>query len=324
MEFEQIHIKKKYKCQIEEYIKTLTLSDSKIISKNNTEFKTEFKTGATLGVVKKIHNHKIDNGENIYLIEFKNYKGKMWVKESETNCEITLNNYWNSRGKNTTYCFCRVSSKQQVGPSHVSIDVQAKELYSFAKTHRPNDRIKIVKVSTSAYKNIPDVLIDISESAKNNDSILVYRVDRLSRNIVKYLNWLENLKNKGVKIFSMSENISYSNNQLNFIQLIIDAQRESFNISRRVKSSLKRRRERGDECLGCLRYGKKYKRMEKNGRLIIVDDSLEKKIIQTIKDLKKKKKYSIQKIVSSLESLGLRKRGRKWTEAMVKYAIKKY
>ena len=83
-------------------------------------------------------------------------------------------------------------------------------------------------------------------------------VDRLSRNIIAYLSWLEDLDQRGVKIVAHSEGLTYADNKLSFIQGVVDAQKEAALLGERVKKSYERKRERGDERVGGLPYGKKY------------------------------------------------------------------
>ena len=159
----------------------------------------------------------------------------------------------------------------------------------------------------------------VGNCANKGDSMWVWRVDRLSRNIVTYLEWLENLHKKGVEINAYSEKLNYGSNKLDFIQKIVDAQKESHAIGQRVRLSYKRKRERGDEAIGGLPYGKKYQRImnvdnTKILRKVVRINTEENKIIQFIRS----NRMNDHKMVDHLNKKGITKRGRKWTVGMVK------
>lgn len=260
--------------------------------------------------VDKITKHRIDaNGEYHFYIKFKGSKFE-WIKDSDTDCEQSIINYKNIP---TVYVFCRVSTKGQIGEDHVSLDAQESELLKMANERYPEHRVKSYKISASAYKSIPDVLQMIGEVAQKGSHILIYRVDRLSRNIVKYLGWLEDLNDRGVGIHAFANKISYDVDKLVFIQSVLDSQKESALISDRIKMSIKKRKERGDEGVGNLVYGKKYFRNVDGGKLVIVDNIDEKKTIDYIKQSKK----SSALVASLLNKKGLKKRGKKWSLNMI-------
>ena len=265
--------------------------------------------------VKNILQHKIINGKHIFQIQWKD-NAKDWVHDNNTNCEKLISEYRKKKGIKTVYNFCRVSTKNQVGVEHVSLDLQESKIKSFSEQKfGENCRNKIYKISLSAYKNVPKQLRIIGEACISGDWIFIWRVDRLSRNIVKYLSWLEELNNRGVNIYSVSENISYRENKTEFIQTILDAQKESELISKRIKSSIERRIERGDEYIGRLPYGKKYYR-NKNGVLKVVVDKYQQQIIKIIKKMKSEK--STREIANYLNNNNIFKYKKKWNRVMIK------
>jgi len=175
------------------------------------------------------------------------------------------------------------------------------------------DRVKIIKISKSAYKNVPSELIDISDNVNYGDMLAVYRIDRLSRNIIKFLNELENIHNKGTDIYSVSDEMFYKDDKLEFIQRIVNAQKESQMISKRVKTSNKFKRKVLKHRIGSLPYGKKYGKNSLTGKQEIVNNLDE---IKTIKFIHKQKGYN-NDIANLLNYDGNKKRGRFWSAAMV-------
>lgn len=269
--------------------------------------------------VKKIINHSVINNKYYWKIKWKDNSINN-VLDSDTNCEKLISKYRENKNIQTRYCFCRVSTKNQVGENHVSLDAQESEITKFSKEKFGSvARHKVYKISSSAYKRIPRQLQIIGDACIKGDSIFIYRVDRLSRNIVKYLAFLEDLNERGVEIYSVSEKISYKDNKTEFIQTILDAQKESELIGKRIKMSIKRRRERGDQFIGRLPYGKKYKR-NKKGVLIIVNNLEEQKIISLIKSMRDRK---INKICEHLNNNNLLKYNKKrWNKIMIKRILR--
>ena len=265
--------------------------------------------------VSSIMDHAIDPVSGLYTFRIKFVDRKSeWIRDVDTNCERSISAYCSSKGIKTVYVFCRVSSKGQIGENHVSLDAQEGELAKMAKEKFPEHRVKVYKISASAYKDIPDCLKMIGEAAEMcaGSQIIIYRVDRLSRNIVKYLSWMENLNNKKVGIHSFADKISYDTDKLVFIQKVLDSQKESALIGERIKMSIKKRKERGDECIGGVAYGKKCRRTE-TGKLVVVANEEELSVIDYIKS---SKAPSIT-VASILNKKGLKKKGRSWSKKMV-------
>lgn len=262
--------------------------------------------------VRSIKDHKVEADVWSFLVGFKDRTSE-WIKDEDTDCEILISKYLHDKNISTSYCFCRVSTKQQAGDTNVSLDAQADALIKVAKKNYCS-RVKVLKISGSAYKNIPSKLQDIGNAANYGDSILVYRVDRLCRNLPKYFSFLEGLSEKGVTIYSHSDKMTYSSNNSDFFQSIINAQKESELIGKRVKMSISRRIERGDEGIGSLQYGKMYLR-DSSGVLRVVDNDKEMDIVKLILSNRGK---SAKIVAGGLNKKGIKKKGRKWTASMVR------
>lgn len=238
--------------------------------------------------VLRVRDHAFANGKYRFLIEFKGYPDRQdwsFVDDDECFCESAIQDYFRSRGMriNTVHCFARVSTKGQSGPMHVSLETQERRIKETARAKwGANIRIKMHKISCSAYKGIPTQLEQITENMVAGDILAVYRIDRLSRNIVKFLSYLEDLDQKGIRIFSCEEGIWYNNNRLDFIQGIVNANRESEMLGRRVRESVKFRRERGDY-IGTAPFGYKKIRDEATGRVLLVSNIEEKAVLDDLR-----------------------------------------
>jgi len=272
--------------------------------------------------VSKIHNHRISiDGDWQFEVGWKGFRTREWVNDVDCKCEVEIANYLREKNIHTAYLFCRVSTADQATAVNVSLKAQELEL-RFAVSSLPEfTRFKVYSISKSAYKNISPALAQIGYACLPGDGIFVWRVDRLSRNIVKYLDWLEDLNDRGVLIYSHQEKLTYSEKKLEFLQAVLDAQKESSLLGERVKMSYRLKRQRGDEKVGNLPYGKKYFKVlstehpSETLKKTVVDNPDEMSIIDRIKA--KKAKFDPTLMAEQLNSEGLKKRGRKWNKMSV-------
>ena len=265
--------------------------------------------------VSGVFDHKVENGIWQFQVAWKGLRKKEWVNDEDCNCDSAIAKYLKDKNIHTAYLFCRVSTPDQATSVNVSLEAQASELRTAAINF---ERIKVYSISQSAFRNIPKTLRSIGESALSGDGIFVWRVDRLSRNIIKYLAWIEELNDRGVILYSHQENLIYSEKKLDFLQAVLNAQREAVILGERVKLSYKHKRERGDERVGGLPYGKKYHRLLREDgmtmRKTVVDHPDEMAVVDRIV---KNKCESAAKLAEQLNREGITKRGRKWNRLSV-------
>jgi DNA invertase Pin-like site-specific DNA recombinase len=247
-----------------------------------------------------------------------------WVKDEDCNCEYLISEYMEkNKMVNSYYLICRVSTKGQSGPTHVSLSLQEERLRRYCSRIAPfGSRVKVFHISASAYRSVPDTLLNIGESARKGDCLLFYRADRLSRNIVKILSFLEDLKERGIKVLSEDENLQYSVNTLPFIKLIVKANEEAELLGRRVRHAMELKRKRGDEVFGSLPYGWKSKRDPRTQRLLKEINIVEREILDRIK---RQAEVGVHPriIAEKLNKEGIKKRGKQWTTNMVKNLLPK-
>ena len=274
-----------------------------------------------------INARVVENGKYEFQILFTD-KSVHWVSEDNCSCEQKIANFLDGKGISTRYLFCRVSTKEQAKGDSTSLQGQEVELRT-ALAATPSTgtvRTRVYNISGSAYKSIPPMMKRVGKAARSGDSIWVWRVDRLSRNIVQYLAWLEELNNRGVEIYAQSENLHYRTNKLSFIQGILDSQKEAAAIGARVKLAYNRKRARGDERVGGLPYGKRYRRIlasdgKTTVRKVVENNPVEMAIISEIKASQKKEVPRL-----TAERLNKRrkyKKGKRWNASMVRRCQKK-
>jgi DNA invertase Pin-like site-specific DNA recombinase len=277
--------------------------------------------------VSKVIEHRITQKGFEFKLVFKGDKEPVWVADRDCNCERLIKNYFSGLAKypRTVYLICRVSSKNQTGPNHVSLQAQEQKLRQYVKENFGDEskelRIKILSLSASVYKNIPSLFVEIGDCAFQDDVIITFRVDRLSRNIVDFLGFLEKLNQRGVLIHAQDENLWYDENKLDFIQGIVDATKESSTLGKRIKLSIDNRRQRGDQVFGRVPYGYRSKRVAGN-KIMMMKSTEEQNTINKIKRAYNKG-HDCREIAEKLNNLGITKRGYEWTVNMVRSVINK-
>lgn len=342
-----VQIPQKYESQVSDLLVQLMLADresgSLIEEKKGVDVPNfAFSEGEEKRVT-KVYNHEVDEKTGEYFFEVGHrYNETFWAKDSDcdTGCEPLVRQYLRDAGVDvrTVYCFCRVSSERQAGPGHVSHEVQAAELHRMARgLYGPDARVKICKITASAYRSIPQALLDIASCTVQGDAILVYRVDRLSRNLFKgpgtmrpkanrkqqfasmtFLEFLETLSRQGVEIRSFVGALDYSRNPEEFVSRILAAQMESRALGDKIRDSIRFRRARGDEKIGQVPFGKRLVREngQPNGRLVVQANPEEVALRERVR--KMRARMTPQAVADKLNEEGVLKRGRKWSVLMVK------
>jgi DNA invertase Pin-like site-specific DNA recombinase len=176
--------------------------------------------------------------------------------------------------KNRRYAYARVSSKSQEDNS--SLETQKDE---FLRLGVPVKNIR-VEVGSAADKiqDRPVFYHLIDDELKENDLLLVTKIDRCSRNTLEFLKLQERLHKKGVRFISLD--LPYSTD-LAVNQLI------STNLAAIATFENERRKERQRQGIQAAKKNGKYL-----GRRTVID----KKLISQVQDLKENKNLSITEI----------------------------
>ena len=176
--------------------------------------------------------------------------------------------------KNCRYAYARVSSKSQEDNS--SLESQKQELL---KQGVPEKNI-VVEVGSAAdpIRERPVFSHLIDHELKENDLLLVTKIDRCSRNTLEFLKLQERLHKKGVRFISLD--LPYSNDMA-VNQLI------STNLAAIATFENERRKERQRQGIQAAKKNGKYL-----GRKTVID----KKLISQVQDLKENKNLSITEI----------------------------
>ncbi len=176
--------------------------------------------------------------------------------------------------KNRRYAYARVSSKSQEDNS--SLEGQKAE---FLRLGVPGKNIR-VEVGSAADKieDRPVFYHLIDHELKENDLLLITKIDRCSRNTLEFLKLQERLYKKGVRFISLD--LPYSTDMA-VNQLI------STNLAAIATFENERRKDRQRQGIQAAKKKGKY-----FGRKTVID----KKLISQVQDLKENKNLSITEI----------------------------
>ena len=218
------------------------------------------------------------------------------------------------------YGYVRVSTSEQAEEG-ISIEVQKGKIRAYATLHDLK-LMEIIKDEGYSGKNIdrPGIqrLIGLVEG-KEAETIIVYKLDRLSRKTWDVLYLVEKIFKQGnTRFFSITEQIDTKTAMGKFLLTIMGAmaQMERELIAERTMAALAYKKEKGER-LGAVPYG--FRLEDKN----LVKDPKEQKILRKIKRLRKKGK-SYREIAKILNDKGvLAKRGKPWHHGSIWFILKK-
>ena len=173
------------------------------------------------------------------------------------------------------YIYCRISSSAQ--DQGVSLETQESSLTTLCK--QLGWKItNVQKVVSSAYKKISDGLDKYKELS--NKKILIFSVDRFSRNVEQGKEFIKKLIDNKNTIYFLKEKLSinnYNSDKWNkFIECLVLAENESRLLGERVMLGKRKAREMGRFCGGRTPYGyKKIKTVQDGYSRLVPDVSVE-------------------------------------------------
>lgn len=187
-----------------------------------------------------------------------------------------------------TVIYCRVSSKNQNTLNSTSLESQEDTCKEYCKANGLNitDIIHDVK-SASKNSGVKTQIYSYIQNYKKkpyNEHIVVYAGDRFSRNTGIGSQLIDLAKKKDLTIHFVRDGFkSNIDTQVIYMkQAIITAEAEALNLSKRIKASIQKRRQRG-ELIGRPEYG--FRKKKVNNKSIKVTDFYEQGMIKLIKML---------------------------------------
>lgn len=200
--------------------------------------------------------------------------------------------------------YLRVSTTDQVD-NGVSMDVQEDRILIYCRLH---DLALVEMVSDAGLSGktvdgrpaLKKLLTKLSSPKNDVQALVVFKLDRLVRNTQDALSLAQSLREKGITLHSVSENLDTSNacGELFFSLIAAMAQWERQTIVERTTAALARKKERGERVSRHPAYGYRF-----DGNHV-VEDTVEQSIVQRIQYLSGLG-FTLKAISLTLEQEGL-------------------
>jgi DNA invertase Pin-like site-specific DNA recombinase len=219
------------------------------------------------------------------------------------------------------YGYCRVSTEEQAREG-ISLDAQEQKIRTYAQL-KDLELLEIIRDEGFSGKDLqrPGLqrLLNLIQGTEA-EALVVYKLDRLTRNTSDLLLLIEEIFKKGnTRFFSITEEIDTDSAMGKFFLTIMGAmaQMERELISERTSTALQYKKEQG-QSLGKIPFG--YSRID--GQL--APDSAEKNIIHRIKRWRKSG-LSYDKIAAMLNEKGIKPKCKNslWHGSTVHYILNK-
>ena len=218
--------------------------------------------------------------------------------------------------------YCRVSTEEQARGG-ISLEVQEDKIEKYAELHN----LELLKVIIDDGKSgkdlnregINEILSLISD--KSISHIIIYKMDRLTRNVFDLLYLVRKVFEPGkIQFHSISEKIDTETPMGKFFLLILGgfAEMERDMVSERTKTVLHYKIEKG-EYVGSPSLG--YEASTGGNKFLDINER-EQDTVKKIFYLKRYKHLSLGKIAKELNESGVRtKRGGKWYSGTIKLIL---
>lgn len=214
----------------------------------------------------------------------------------------------NESAKIRTVGYIRVSTSQQADEG-VSLEAQAKKIRAYCDLH-DLELVEIVEDAGFSGKSIAGRpgMTRILEmvKARKVDNVVIFKLDRLARNLKEACEIAETLQKRDVALHSISEKIDSGSATGRLFYNILSAMAawEREIIGERTKMALQFKKEAGERVSLHAPYGFSF-----DGDKVVKNDR-EQAVVQRIADLHKAG-HSIRSIVGALDAAGYRNRNGK-------------
>jgi site-specific DNA recombinase len=227
----------------------------------------------------------------------------------------------NYPSKLKVYGYIRVSTEEQVSQG-LSLNVQTDKIQTYAQS-KNFELVEILKDKGLSGKNLqrPGLQELIRMAKKEKEcAIIVYKLDRLTRNTGDLLNLIDNFfRAEKITLFSVSEEVDVNSPMGRFTLTVMGAmaQMEREVLSERVSSSLQYKKQQGHS-LGLVPYG--FERIDG----MLRKQSEEQNILRRMKRWRKEG-LGYKRIADRLNEKGIKPRRKKakWHASSVHHILKR-
>ena len=174
--------------------------------------------------------------------------------------------------RNHVIIYCR-KSVSKADEKEYSLEYQERYCFNFAKSNKIRVT-RIMKEIKSGYKNRRRMLDEIINEY-SNITLLVYRVDRFSRNVNHGIELLETAEINNIRIIFVRDNLHFTNanpNNKDYMKILTElseAEKESDKISQRLKETIFYKKSKGLYIGGIVPYGYNVENTFEGKKLIV-------------------------------------------------------
>lgn len=165
------------------------------------------------------------------------------------------------------YLYERVSSKGQNAPEYgrVGMDTQNHELMRYCFERNMTVRGTFTDVGSGRDVDNLREFQSMVRRMPRGTCVMIYSVSRFGRNLQQVQQYLNTLHQKDCYVYSVTEGVSSFDQQ--FLNLVVQAQQESVQLSATMRASVARRRQEG-QWIGQAPYGCEIWRDDQNRRRV--------------------------------------------------------
>lgn len=216
-----------------------------------------------------------------------------------------------------TYSYLRLSTDEDKQSN--SFEIQEQVITKYAKENDLEPIARTFKDTKSGAKLEQRLgLMELLNTIKKNDKVIVHKIDRLSRDVLQ-MGWIRTeLARKGCELVIVDSKSDTNDPMSNLMEQIVTAfasyEREM--IKSRIKATMELKKSKGEKLGGAIPYG--YDVVEQDKKKVLVKNELEQKTITSIKRYKSKG-MSLGAIAKRLTERGITtKKGKEFQSMQVK------
>lgn len=215
------------------------------------------------------------------------------------------------------YSYLRLSTDEDKQSN--SFEIQEQVITKYAKENGLEPIIKTFKDTKSGAKLEQRLgLMELLNTIKKNDKVIVHKIDRLSRDVLQ-MGWIRTeIARKGCELVIIDTKSDSNDPMANLMEQIVTAfasyEREM--IKSRIKATMELKKSKGEKLGGSIVYG--YDVQEEGKTKVLIKNEEEQKVIQSIKRYKSKG-LSLGAIAKKLNERGITtKNGKEFQSMQVK------
>ena len=221
------------------------------------------------------------------------------------------------------YSYMRLSTDEDKQSN--SFEIQSQAITTYAKANGLEPIVKTFKDTKSGAKLEQRIgLMEMLNTIKKNDKVIVQKIDRLSRDVLQ-MGWLRTeIARKGCELVIIDTKNDTNDPMANLMEQIVTAfaDYERLMIKSRIQATMDLKKSKGEKLGGDIPFGFDVI-IEKDKKKVLVKNEVEQKIVSSIKRYKSKG-LSFGAIAKKLNEQGITtKKGKEFQSMQVKRILER-